>query len=501
MMPIRVLLLENSADTGPVAGAMEQGGIQTEMTRVETERELREALERGGWDVILAGDGLHGCSGAEALRICRELRVEAPVIVVSGVCGEESAVEMMRQGAADYVLKTNLVRLPAAIFRAIGDARARAESPRAQGELFNSREWLYATLRSVGEAVIATDAHGSVGFMNPIAEKLTGHKEREAAGRPVDFCLNLAGREGEPLREPPLQLLLSRPVANVQQEFTLVRRTGETVSVIGTAAPIRNGRGEMIGAVFTFRDITGRKRAEEQIRQANQEMHQFVRSISHDLQEPLRMISLYAEMIRRKFPDADPDTQEYLRFVMGGAERMSALLTSLRAYAEISSAAPPEPEEADAEVALQQVLVNLAAIIDETSAVIVHDSLPRVAVHSAHLVQLFQNLISNSIKYRREGHPPTIAIASARKGSRWQFSFSDNGSGVAPEYAPRVFDFFQRFHGPGIPGTGMGLAICKRIVQRYGGRIWLESTPGVGSVFHFTLPALETAPPDPADLD
>jgi light-regulated signal transduction histidine kinase (bacteriophytochrome) len=214
--------------------------------------------------------------------------------------------------------------------------------------------------------------------------------------------------------------------------------------------------------------------------------------VSHDLQEPLRMISVYAGLIKRKLENADADTSEYLKYVIDGARRMSALLTDLRAYADATNMEALPPESSDAEIILQAVLANLASTIDEHGAAIVHDPLPIVPVRRSHLTQVFQNLVSNAIKYRNEA-APTVRIGAQRDGEQWRFFCSDNGVGIAAEYRDQVFDFFKRFHSSEIPGTGMGLAICRRIVQSYGGRISVESAPGSGSTFYFTLPACETS--------
>jgi light-regulated signal transduction histidine kinase (bacteriophytochrome) len=167
---------------------------------------------------------------------------------------------------------------------------------------------------------------------------------------------------------------------------------------------------------------------------------------------------------------------------------MSELLTDLRAYIDATGMHSSPPETADAELILQEVIVNLATAIEETGAVIAHDPLPTLPVTRSHLVQLFQNLISNALKYRSR-EAPTIRLGAAKTRDQWQFTCADNGVGIPPEHADRIFDFLRRLHGSEVPGSGMGLAICRRIVQRYGGRIWVESNPGGGSIFFFTLPA------------
>jgi signal transduction histidine kinase len=368
-------MVENAAeDAQLVAGVLRQDGFDPRIHRVETEAQMREALERDGWDVILLDYALPALSGVQALKVCQEYGCGAPVIVVSGSAGEEIAVEMMRAGADDYLLKGKLAGLPAAVRRAVSLAQVRRERKVAQEEM-------------------------------------------------------------------------QRPADHLQQ--------------------------------------------------ANEELHQFMHSVSHDLQEPLRMISVYAELIRRKLERVDADLDEYLGFVIHGAQRMAALLADLRAYVDATNLSAPPGEEADAEMALQGVLLNCCSAIDESGAAIVHDPLPRLPVREAHLTQIFQNLISNAIKYRSAA-APIIRISAQRQGAWWRFACSDNGLGIAPEYRERVFDFFKRFHDPRIPGTGMGLAICRRIVQRYGGQIWVESAPGGGSTFCFTLPAGPSRPPQSA---
>jgi PAS domain S-box-containing protein len=486
---IRVLMVENVADDAELAADMlRQGGLDLSFQRVETETELRHALAEGAWDLILLDYALPGFSGPKALKICQEVQADAPIIIVSGSVGEQAAVQMMKEGADDYVMKGNLARLPVAAQRSMADARARRERRLAQEELRENREWLYAILRSVGEAVIAVDAQGRIRFMNHAAEHLTACTAAQALGKRLKEIVQIVDSNGEPLGNTPSREALTGNTSNSDADCLLLRKTGERITVIETASPIRDERGATIGAVIALRNITERKRAEEQLQLANQELFQFMHSVSHDLQEPLRMIRSYTDLIKRKVAGNDADANEYLRYVIEGATRMSSLLSDLRDYAEITNSESPPAERTDAEIVLQGVFVSLGSIIEETSTVIVHDPLPTLPVYSSHLAQLFQNLISNAIKYRSP-ESPTIRIGAIKTGNQWKFSFADNGVGIEPEHSSRVFDFFKRLHGAEIPGSGMGLTICRRIVQRYGGRIWLESTPNAGSTFYFTLPA------------
>jgi PAS domain S-box-containing protein len=245
-------------------------------------------------------------------------------------------------------------------------------------------------------------------------------------------------------------------------------------------------------------DVTERRNTEEELaRQAaelqrsNQELEQFAYVASHDLQEPLRMVSIYCQMLLKKYGGKLGDeANEFIGFAVDGAQRMQMLLQGLLAYSRISRADIGEPSAVDCEVALAAVLAALAASIEEGGATVTHEPLPMVRAHEVHVVQLLQNLIANAIKYRGE-EPPQIHVSAQRRGRSWRFAVRDNGIGIEPEDAEQVFGMFRRLHGDRYPGTGIGLAICSRITERYGGRIWVDPTPGGGSTFHFTLPAAE----------
>ncbi len=246
------------------------------------------------------------------------------------------------------------------------------------------------------------------------------------------------------------------------------------------------------------REIVERKEQERRLeeiaaalRQSNQELERFAYVASHDLQEPIRAITSYAQLIARRYQGRlDPDADEFLQFIVDGGMRMQALVNDLLEYSRVSTQGKPlEPTESES--ALRHALDNLNQTIEDQGACITHDPLPRVMADNSQLVRLFQNLIDNAIKFRREDERPEIHISVRPSGTMVQFSVRDNGIGIDPEYRDKIFVMFQRLHTmEQYPGTGIGLAICKRIVERHGGRIWVESEPGKGSVFHFTLPAV-----------
>jgi signal transduction histidine kinase len=238
-----------------------------------------------------------------------------------------------------------------------------------------------------------------------------------------------------------------------------------------------------------LRQYEVRSRQEELI-QANADLEQFAHSASHDLREPLRSISVYSELLQKHYgKHLDQTGTEFLGFVQSSAQRMETLLADLLAYAQASNFPDETPEPVPAHKPLQAALENLAGAIRESSAEIVVGDLPIVRVRERHLEQVFQNLVGNAIKYRNF-ESPHVRVGAQRRDRHWLFFVEDNGIGIAAEYRETIFGIFKRLHtNQAYSGTGMGLAICQRIVERYRGRIWVESQPGHGSKFFFTIPS------------
>ena len=256
------------------------------------------------------------------------------------------------------------------------------------------------------------------------------------------------------------------------------------------------------------RDITEeRKRAEEslaryadELERSNTELQQFAYIASHDLQEPLRAVSGYLQLIRKRYEGKlDKDADEFIAFAVDGASRMQALIEGLLDYSRVGTHGK-EFAPTDSEAALKQAEQNLKAAIEESGAEITHDPLPTVTGDDVQLTELLQNLVANAIKFHRPDEPPRIHVSAEQKDGEWVFSVKDNGIGIAREDTERLFRIFTRLHARDeYEGTGIGLAVCKRIVERHGGRIWVESEPGKGSTFYFTIPA--TAAAQPAEVE
>jgi light-regulated signal transduction histidine kinase (bacteriophytochrome) len=246
------------------------------------------------------------------------------------------------------------------------------------------------------------------------------------------------------------------------------------------------------------RDVTERKRAEqelarraEELARSNADLEQFAYVASHDLQEPLRMVASYTQLLARRYKGKlDADADEFIGFAVDGATRMQHLIQDLLSFSRVTTKGK-ELQVTDSRAACDQAITNLRAAIAESGAVVTTGSLPTVRADATQLTQLFQNLIGNAIKYRNE-RKPEVQVAAAPVEDRWVFSVQDNGIGIEPQYFERIFQMFQRLHTrKAYTGTGIGLAICRKIVERHGGRIWVESELGKGSTFLLTIPRAE----------
>ncbi len=364
---LRVLLVEdNQSDAELTLHALRNGsGFSVSADVTQTAEEFTRQVRTNRYDIVLADYNLPQWTGMDALRVLRSEDLDIPLILVTGSLGEERAVECLKQGVTDYVLKDRLTRLPASVRRALEETRLRQEHAESEKEL---------------------------------ARKV------------------------------------------------------------------------------------------EELARSNADLEQFAYVASHDLQEPLRMVASYTQLLAKRYTGRlDADADQFIAYAVDGANRMQSLIRDLLTYSRVGRA-EKAMIETSSETALERALVNLQGAIKDSGAVVSQGPLPMVAADPSQLVQLFQNLVSNAIKYRG-AEVPRIRISVA-DGSKQEsvFSVADNGLGIAPQYFEKIFLMFQRLHGrEEFPGTGIGLTISKKIVERHGGRIWVESEPGKGSVFHFTM--------------
>jgi PAS domain S-box-containing protein len=271
--------------------------------------------------------------------------------------------------------------------------------------------------------------------------------------------------------------------------FPLRRADGTFRPFLTRVVPIRDEGGRIVRWFGTNTDIAGQKAIEKELRNANADLEQFAYSASHDLQEPLRTVKVFSQLLAASSQEQlDTRSREFLDNVVSGASRMEALLRDLLIYARATRLEKPA-EPTDANLAIDSALTTLKGAIEESGAMVDFEGLPKLHVHPTQLEQVFQNLISNAIKYHRPGVKPAVHIGAKKLNTHWLFWVRDNGIGIDPRYKERVFGLFKRLHASDVyPGTGIGLPLCQRIVERYNGRIWFESRPGEGSIFYFTLP-------------
>lgn len=382
-------------------------------------------------------------------------------------------------------------------------------------EIEERRRDLDDIVGSMRDALVVTEPDGRIRIVNEALCSLLEYGRDEIVGQPLDRILQptpgRANRSGE------LVALAGRGgIQDQEMEFRL--KDGRTVPVSLAGSAMRDKEERITGLVLVARDLrerlqllqdaarvyAARDKAQEleqaydqlesqrkELERSNAELGQFAYVASHDLQEPLRMITSYLQLLQRRYDEQlDSQAHEFIGFAVDGARRMRALILALLDYSRVDTRAK-EHEPTDLNKVVAQAAGNLREATRESGAGITHDPLPTVAADEAQLVQLFQNLLSNAIKFRRDDSPQ-IHISVSRDDKRWIVAHRDNGIGISPEYRARIFDIFQRLHTRDeYPGTGIGLAICKKIVEIHDGEIWVESEPGEGTTFLCSFPVLE----------
>jgi PAS domain S-box-containing protein len=367
------------------------------------------------------------------------------------------------------------------------------ERKQVEERVRTQRERAEALLEATPDPVVIVNHSGQIVLINGQAEKVFGYARSELLGQPVEKLLPERFREAHIGHRRAYSEAPSIRPMGMGRELNARRKDGSEFPVDISLSPLETPEGTLV--ISNIRDITVRKRAEEalaqqteELRRSNAELEQFAYVASHDLQEPLRAVTGMVQLLLQRYQGKlDARADEFVTHAVEGAARMQALINDLLAFSRVGTRGE-DIQPTDASTILTSVLANLAVAIRESQAVVSYDALPLVTADPTQMTQLLQNLISNGIKFRSE-QPPKIHVGAERRESEWVFSVRDNGIGIEPQYFDRIFGVFQRLHTRReYPGTGIGLAICKKIVERHGGRIWVESEPGQGSTFLFTIP-------------
>lgn len=386
---------------------------------------------------------------------------------------------------------------------AIGINESRAlskayEAERHRNELRQERDLREQIFETSPIGIVVINCDGSIRMANEHAARITGLSEEklETIDEYNHPMFEATDADGNPVGEGVVGKILMTGEAVYDVERQISRADGERVWLSVNGAPLRDPSGETTAAIIAFEDITDRKHLEQELKEtvnrletSNDRLEQFAYAASHDLQEPLRMVSSYLQLLETRYvDDLDEDAEEYIEFAVDGAERMRAMIESLLEYSRITARGDPL-EQTNVDAVLEDVLADLRLQIEETDATITADELPVVTADREQLAQAFRNLISNALKYSGD-EPPRVHVSVERTVDAWQFSVDDEGIGIDPEYHDRIFTVFEQLQtdqddsGAG----GIGLALCERIVERHGGEIWVESEPGEGTTFSFTIP-------------
>jgi PAS domain S-box-containing protein len=487
-VPLRFLLVEdNPVDVELVQRELRRAEFDFTSVAVQTPEDFTREVRAHCPQIVLADYNLPQWRGMEAVEILRRENLDVPVILVTGALGEVNAVECLKQGATDYVLKGTLARLPVAIRRALAESGLRVQRKLAD-------DLLRRAVEASPSGIFMVDAVGKIMLANGEAERQYGYEPNELLGRSVEELVPSRFRQAHVQYRAAYD---GAPVKRRMEErgdLYGLRKNGTEFPVEIGLNPVQTARGKQ--TLISVVDLTVRKEAERKVaeytcelQRSNAELEQFGYVAAHDLQEPLRMVASYCELLGERYRDKlDEKGEKFIGYAIDGAKRMQRLLNDLMEYSRAGTRAKPL-QPTDAEAVLTLVLQGLQKAVEVNQAVIVREKLPSVEADDVQLGQVFQNLVANALKFHGE-RPLRIHISAERVEGMVRFAVADNGIGIEKENSGRIFQMFQRLHTrEQYEGSGIGLAIAKKIVERHGGKIWFESVPGEGTTFYFTLQA------------
>jgi two-component system, sensor histidine kinase and response regulator len=394
------------------------------------------------------------------------------------------AVSVSALGVTGIVIVTFLL-LGFAVFSSVLDQRLAAHRALAE-ELHRSRQMLQSILNTVPQRVFWKDLGGQYLGCNQAFAADAGLASPDEIPGKTDAELPWKYKSQPFSADSEFARQTGTPVFNA--EFQTNTLEGRQHWLQGSTLPLRDSHQRLFGVLGVYDDITERKTAEEAIKRSNAALSEFAHVASHDLESPVRAATVYVQLALRRYEsNLDAPGRDLLRGIESSLLHMQELIRSLLTYATATEPDPGGETEISLEVSLERAVQNLLPLIQETQAEITHDALPVLTAHPAQLIQVFQNLISNAIKYRKDDVKPAIHVSAFDKPEEWIICVRDNGIGIASEDQERIFTPLKRLHGADIPGFGIGLATCRKVVEHHGGRMWVESGLGLGSAFYFTF--------------
>jgi PAS domain S-box-containing protein len=493
MTPLRVLIIEDSQeDADLLLYELRRGGYDPIFERAWSKPAVEAALDRSEWQIILSDHFMPAFDAMMALSLVKMRGLDIPFIIVSGTIDPQVAVDAMKAGTHDYHMKDNLKRLNVSIDRELREAQNRKKAREAQLALKTSEEKFRSLVEELPHLIWTTDREGKMEYVNTRWLQYTGMDTEQSQTLGWQHPIHPDDRFQT---QKEWQDCLDQG-KEFEAECRLLRATDRMYRWQLIRAFPLHSTGETVQNWFgTCTDIQDQKKQADDLKRSHEELNQFAWVASHDLKEPLRLVTTHLGLLERKYKDKlDADAQESIRFGVEGARRIYQLIGDLLAFCGIElrdrkTATDPAPSETlEMDRILEESLENLAPAISRSGAQITHDALPQIHGPREMFQQVFQNLIDNAIKFHGDT-PPVIHIGAKASESEWTFWVKDNGIGIDPQYREKIFLLFQRLHPRGkYPGTGIGLAICKKIVDAQGGKIWVDSVPGKGSVFYFSLP-------------
>ncbi len=492
---MRLLILQDSSDlTETMVASLSKFGFEATVA-VSVDR-VAEILEESQFDVILMVISQELNTGLELVKQLCKVAPDVPKVTLSVHCDPAIALDFIKCGTQDYLVTKNQSDESISLSLLFAIERHRASQKQRERDLR-----MMAALEYSHDAYISVNAEWCITEWNSPAERAFGFKRDEMLGKSLS---QIVPEHYQTQFITALKRYFAKrhgDLPKASTEITAQHRSGSSFPAECTVIRVKHGT-EIVYCTFVH-DISKSKKSTdelarrvqeqtEKLTRSNEELKQFAKIASHDLQEPLRAVQGFANLLAEATAgQLDDNCKDFINYILDGIRRMQQLIQSILVHSQIDTTIDIT-RVTDCNDVIREVSANMRDSFEESGATLDAHILPEVAVERSQLVQLFQNLISNSIRYRSD-EPPVISIAAEQSLNQWLFSVRDNGIGVEPQYADKIFEMFSRLHAKGkYPGTGIGLAICKRIITLHGGNIWIDSKSGQGANFMFTLPATKT---------